>query len=95
MPEASAYFTFNLNPHKAVLYWCDRRVSLQLERKRLDAYLAFVDKEYAWAVSRGIAVSASGGRPAKRARVDKGKGKARDEGPEADDGAGDGAGPSA
>ena len=94
VPEALASFTFDLNPHKAVLYWRDRRISLQLERKRIDAYLAFVDKEYAWAVSRGIAASSLGGRPAKRARVDKGKGKACDEGPEADDGAGDGAGPS-
>ena len=92
MPEASASFTFDLDPHKAVLYWRDRRVSLQLERKRIDAYLAFVDREYAWAVSCGIAASASGERPAKRARVDKGKGKARDEGPEAGDGAGAGAG---
>ena len=95
MPEALASFTFDLDPHKAVLYWRNRRVSLQLEHKRIDAYLAFIDKEYAWAVSRGIATSASGGRPAKCAWVDKGKGKARDEGPGAGDGAGDDAGPSA
>ena len=92
-PEAPVSFNFDLDPHKAALHWRDRRVRVQLQRKYLDEYLTFVEQEYALAVSSGIAASSSSGRPAKRARVDKGKGKARDEGPEAGDGAGDGAGP--
>lgn len=94
LPEASASFTFDLDPHKVVLFWHDWHVCLQLEHKHLDTYFAFVDQEYALVVSRGIAASSSGKWPAKHAQVNKGKGKVHDEGPEAGDGTGDGAGPS-
>ena len=92
-PEAPVSFKFDLDPHKAALHWRDQRVRVQLQHKYLDEYLTFVEQEYALAVSSGIAASSLSGRPAKCARVDKGKGKVRDEGLEAGDGAGDGAGP--